>query len=155
MAVIPLARLPEVLTPYRAEGKRIVCTNGCFDVLHRGHVDHLRQARELGDVLVVGVNDDAAVRRLKGPHRPINPDDDRAAVLAALACVEHVTIFPGDDAVGLVELVRPDVYVKGGDYRRRRLPEAAAVAHQGGRVVLLGYFDGMSTSAIVERIRAI
>jgi D-beta-D-heptose 7-phosphate kinase / D-beta-D-heptose 1-phosphate adenosyltransferase len=155
VAVIPLARLPEVLAAYRAAGKRIVCTNGCFDVLHRGHVEHLRQARELGDVLVVGVNDDAAVRRLKGPHRPINPAVDRAVVLAALACVEHVTIFPGDDAVGLVELVRPDVYVKGGDYRRRPLPEAAAVAQQGGRVVLLGYFDGRSTSAIVERIRAV
>jgi rfaE bifunctional protein nucleotidyltransferase chain/domain len=154
VAVIPLARLPEVLAPYRAAGKRIVCTNGCFDVLHRGHVDHLRQARDLGDLLVVGVNDDAAVRRLKGPHRPINPDVDRAAVLAALACVEHVTIFSGDDAVELVELVRPDVYVKGGDYHRRPLPEAAAVAHQGGRVELLGYLDGRSTSAIVERIRA-
>ena len=154
MAVIPLARLPEVLAPYRAEGKRIVCTNGCFDVLHRGHVDHLRQARDLGDVLVVGVNDDAAVRRLKGPHRPINPDVDRAAVLAALACVELVTIFSGDDAVELVEMVRPDVYVKGADYRRRPLPEAAAVAHQGGRVELLDYVDGRSTSAIVERIRA-
>lgn len=154
MAVIPLARLPEVLAPYRAEGKRIVCTNGCFDVLHRGHVDHLRQARDLGDVLVVGVNDDAAVRRLKGPHRPINPEVDRAAVLAALACVELVTIFSGDDAVELVETVRPDVYVKGADYRRRPLPEAAAVARQGGRVELLDYVDGRSTSAIVERIRA-
>jgi D-beta-D-heptose 7-phosphate kinase/D-beta-D-heptose 1-phosphate adenosyltransferase len=155
VAVIPMAALPAELAPHRAAGHRIVFTNGCFDVLHRGHVSYLQQARTLGDILVVGVNDDASVRRLKGPHRPINSAEDRAAVLAALECVGLVTIFSGDDAVALVEIVCPDVYVKGTDYRRRPLPEAATVAHLGGRVELVDLLDGRSTTAIVERIRAV
>jgi len=155
MAVTPMAELAAALAPHRAAGDRIVCTNGCFDVLHRGHVAYLEQARSLGDVLVVGLNDDASVRRLKGPHRPINPAEDRAAVLAALACVGHVTVFTHDDAVALVELIQPDVYVKGSDYLSRPLPEAAAVAHQGGRVELVDLLDGRSTTAIMDRIRAL
>ena len=151
--VVEPTELAGVVAAHRAAGRRIVCTNGCFDVLHRGHVAYLEQARGLGDVLVVGVNDDAGVRRLKGPGRPINTAADRAAVLAALASVTVVTVFTGDTAVGLVERVRPDVYVKGGDYAGAELPEAAVVERHGGRVVLLDYVAGRSTSAIVARIR--
>jgi rfaE bifunctional protein nucleotidyltransferase chain/domain len=151
--VVEPAELASVVADHRAAGRRIVCTNGCFDVLHRGHVAYLDQARALGDVLVVGVNDDAGVRRLKGPGRPINTAADRAAVLAALASVTVVSVFTGETATELVEQVRPDVYVKGGDYAGAVLPEAAVVARYGGRVALLDYVAGRSTSAIVSRIR--
>ena len=151
--VVEPAELAGVVAAQRAAGRRIVCTNGCFDVLHRGHVAYLDEARGLGDVLVVGVNDDAGVRRLKGPGRPINTAADRAIVLAALESVTLVSVFSGDTAVGLVERVRPDVYVKGGDYAGAVLPEAAVVQRHGGRVALLDYVAGQSTSAVVARIR--
>jgi len=152
---VPPAELTQLVAWHRALGRTIVCTNGCFDVLHRGHVAYLEAAGALGDVLVVGVNDDAGVRRLKGPGRPINPAEDRAAVVAALACVGHVTVFSGDTALELIEQVRPDVYVKGADYRDQPLPEAAAVKRCGGQVQLIDYLPGRSTSAIVRRIRAV
>jgi len=137
----------------RARGARIVFTNGCFDVLHRGHVGYLSQARELGDVLVVAVNSDESVRRLKGPTRPVNPQEDRAAVLAALGCVDHVVVFDEDSPERLLEAVRPDVYVKGGDYRPELIPEAELVTRLGGEVRTLDYLPDRSTSAIIDRIR--
>ena len=129
-------------------------TNGCFDVLHRGHVECLQQAASLGDVLVVGVNSDETVRRLKGPDRPVSPAEDRAAVVAAIGCVEYVTIFEDDTPIHLLEAVRPDIYVKGGDYDADTLPERLAVECYGGRVATVGYLPGRSTAGIVERIRA-
>ncbi len=138
---------------HRSQGRRIVFTNGCFDVLHRGHVMCLEQARALGDVLVVAVNDDAGVARLKGPDRPINAAGDRVAVLAALDCVDHVTLFAQDDPSELIRLIRPDVYVKGGDYHPDLLPEAALVRELGGEAHVLGYVPDRSTTAIVNRIR--
>jgi rfaE bifunctional protein nucleotidyltransferase chain/domain len=144
-----LARVDEA----RARGARIVFTNGCFDVLHRGHVGYLSQARELGDVLVVAVNSDDSVRRLKGAGRPVNPEEDRAAVLAALSCVDHVVVFDEDSPRRLLEAVRPDVYVKGGDYRPELIPEAELVRRLGGEVRTLDYLPDRSTSAIIERIR--
>jgi D-beta-D-heptose 7-phosphate kinase / D-beta-D-heptose 1-phosphate adenosyltransferase len=144
-----LARVAEA----RARGARIVFTNGCFDVLHRGHVGYLSQARELGDVLVVAVNSDESVRRLKGPTRPVNPQEDRAAVLAALGCVDHVVVFDEDSPERLLEAVRPDVYVKGGDYRPELIPEAELVVRLGGEVRTLDYLPDRSTSAIIDRIR--
>ena len=137
----------------RARGARIVFTNGCFDVLHRGHVGYLSQARELGDVLVVALNSDDSVRRLKGASRPVNPQEDRAAVLAALGCVDHVVVFDEDSPSRLLELVRPDVYVKGGDYRPELIPEAELVHRLGGDVRTLDFLPDRSTSAIIERIR--
>jgi rfaE bifunctional protein nucleotidyltransferase chain/domain/rfaE bifunctional protein kinase chain/domain len=137
----------------RARGARVVFTNGCFDVLHRGHVGYLSQARELGDLLVVAVNSDDSVRRLKGPSRPVNPQEDRAAVLAALGCVDHVVVFDEDSPQRLLELVRPDVYVKGGDYRPELIPEAELVHRLGGEVRTLDYLPDRSTSAIIDRIR--
>jgi D-beta-D-heptose 7-phosphate kinase / D-beta-D-heptose 1-phosphate adenosyltransferase len=130
-----------------------VFTNGCFDVLHRGHVECLEQAAALGDVLVVGVNSDDSARKLKGAGRPVSPAEDRAAVVAAIGCVEYVTIFGDDTPMRLLEAVRPDVYVKGGDNDAATLPERRVVERYGGRVVTVGYLPGHSTTAIMDRIR--
>lgn len=138
-------------------GGVVVFTNGCFDLLHRGHVDYLQRARQLGDFLVVGLNGDQSVRRLKGPGRPILPQTDRAEVLAALRAVDAVVIFAEDTAERLVEALRPDIYVKGGDWQAgaRRPPEAAVVESYGGRVEYIPYLPGRSTSEIVARIREV
>jgi D-beta-D-heptose 7-phosphate kinase/D-beta-D-heptose 1-phosphate adenosyltransferase len=138
---------------HRAQGHRIVFTNGCFDILHRGHTTYLNRAKALGDVLVVGVNTDAGVRRLKGAQRPINQLEDRIEVLAALSCVDHVVAFGEDDPSRLIRSVRPHVFAKGGDYTRELLPEAAVVEELGGTVVLLPYEADRSTSRIIDRIR--
>jgi len=143
--------LLDVLAGHRAAGHRVVFTNGCFDVLHRGHVAYLRQARALGEVLVVALNSDASVARLKGPTRPVNPLVDRAGVVGALACVDLVTAFEADSPVELLELVRPDVYAKGGDYTAEMLPETPVVEALGGQVRILDYLADHSTSAIVAR----
>ncbi|GMA15510.1 D-glycero-beta-D-manno-heptose 1-phosphate adenylyltransferase (plasmid) [Deinococcus metallilatus] len=137
----------------REGGRRVVFTNGCFDLLHRGHITYLNQAKALGDVLVVGLNDDASVRRLKGETRPINPTEDRAQVLAALSCVDLIVPFSEDTPAALIEALRPDVYVKGGDYTRETLPEAPLVESLGGEVRLLSYLDDRSTTGIIERVR--
>ncbi|WP_454195685.1 D-glycero-beta-D-manno-heptose 1-phosphate adenylyltransferase [Nocardia sp. Marseille-Q1738] len=153
-AVLPQQELAEVLRNHRADGKRIVFTNGCFDMLHAGHIAYLNEAKRLGDILVVAVNSDGSVRKLKGPDRPVNAAQDRCAVLAALGCVDHVTIFDEDTPVGLLRATEPDVYVKGGDYRIELLPETPIVRGYGGEVRVLGYLADRSTSAVIERIRA-
>lgn len=147
-------RLAVLVAEHRAAGRRIVFTNGCFDVLHRGHVAYLNQARLLGDVLVVAVNADSGVRRLKGPSRPVNPAADRAAMLAALSCVDHVTIFEEDTPAELLRRLRPEVYAKGGDYTPHMLPEASIVAEYGGSVHIVDYVSDHSTTAVIDRIRA-
>ena len=139
---------------HRRQRHRVVFTNGCFDVLHRGHVAYLRQARALGDVLIVALNGDAGVRRLKGPRRPVNPLVDRAGLVGALDCVDLVTFFDEDSPVALLEEVRPDVYAKGGDYTPQMLPETPVVERLGGQVRVLDYLSDHSTTAIVDRIRA-
>ena len=152
--VLPADAVAAAVARHRDAGRRIVFTNGCFDVLHVGHVRCLEQAREWGDVLVVGVNSDESVRRLKGPERPIVPDHERAALLAALATVDLVAIFEEDSPVGLLELVRPDVYVKGGDYTPDMLEETPLVEALGGRVVTLGYLADHSSTELITRIRS-
>ncbi len=137
----------------RGEGRTIVFTNGVFDLLHPGHVRYLRQARALGDALVVGVNADVSVRRNKGPERPINTDAERAEVLAALACVDAVTIFSEDTPAEIVELVQPDILVKGADWPADQIVGRDTVEARGGRVVLMAVERGYSTSAIVDRIK--
>lgn len=151
---LPQRELAEVVRNHRAEGKRIVFTNGCFDVLHAGHIAYLDEAKRLGDILVVAVNSDGSVRTLKGPDRPVNSAPDRCAVLAALSCVDHVTIFEEDTPAGLLRATKPDVYVKGGDYRIDSLPETPIVREYGGEVRVLSYLQNRSTSAMIERIRA-
>jgi D-beta-D-heptose 7-phosphate kinase/D-beta-D-heptose 1-phosphate adenosyltransferase len=146
-------QVPQRMAFHRAQGRRIVFTNGCFDILHRGHTTYLNRAKALGDVLVVGVNTDAGVRRLKGDERPINQLEDRIEVLAALSCVDHVVAFGEDDPRQLIRSVRPHVFVKGGDYTRERLPEAAVVEELGGTVVVLPYEADRSTTGIIDRIR--
>ncbi len=141
------------LDVYRRQGRRIVFTNGCFDILHRGHVTYLSRARALGDVLVVGVNSDEGIRRLKGPGRPINTLEDRLQVLAALSCVDHLIAFDEDTPHALIRVIRPDVFVKGGDYTRDRLPEAALVEELGGVVRILPFVESRSTTGLIERIR--
>jgi D-beta-D-heptose 7-phosphate kinase/D-beta-D-heptose 1-phosphate adenosyltransferase len=147
-----LSRLLGVVETYRRQGRRIVLTNGCFDILHRGHVAYLHRARALGDVLLVGVNSDESIRRLKGASRPINSLDDRLRVLAALSCVDHLVAFQEDAPHALIRALRPDVFVKGGDYTRESLPEAALVEKLGGRVQILPYLADRSTTGLIERI---
>ncbi|MEU7798558.1 D-glycero-beta-D-manno-heptose 1-phosphate adenylyltransferase [Micromonospora arborensis] len=153
-ALVGSDELDAIVAEYREAGRSVVFTNGCFDVLHRGHVRYLEQARALGDLLIVAVNSDDSVRRLKGPDRPVNPVEDRAALLAALACVDHVVVFEEDSPAALIEAVRPDIYVKGGDYPPELVPEAPLVRRLGGQVHTLGYVPDRSTSAIIERIRS-
>jgi D-beta-D-heptose 7-phosphate kinase/D-beta-D-heptose 1-phosphate adenosyltransferase len=146
------SHLEQRIAHYRAAGRRIVFTNGCFDILHRGHVTYLNRAKALGDVLLVGVNDDASVARLKGPGRPIIGLDDRVQVLGALSAVDLVVPFADDTPTALIEAIRPDVYVKGGDYTRETLPEAALVEALGGALQILPYLEDRSTSGVIERI---
>jgi len=136
----------------RSEGRRIVFTNGVFDLLHIGHVEYLEQARQLGDALFVGVNSDESARRLKGPQRPITPQEERARIVAALGCVDYVVVFDELTAGKVIEALRPEVYVKGGDYTPQTLPEAPLVESYGGKVVILPYKKGHSTSQLIERI---
>jgi D-beta-D-heptose 7-phosphate kinase/D-beta-D-heptose 1-phosphate adenosyltransferase len=145
----------------QASGERGVFTNGCFDLLHLGHVRYLQQARELGDFLVLGLNSDESVAFLKGAGRPLVPAVERAELLAALSCIDYVTIFPETTASTIVELLQPAIYVKGGDYAGTsegepdlaRLPEAASVLAYGGTVRLLPYLPGHSTSELIATIR--
>ncbi|MGV9679924.1 D-glycero-beta-D-manno-heptose 1-phosphate adenylyltransferase [Nocardia sp. NPDC003482] len=152
--VLTQDELAATLDAHRRAGRRIVFTNGCFDVLHTGHIAYLNEAKRLGDVLVVAVNSDRGVRELKGPDRPVNSEDDRAAMLAALSCVDHVTIFDEPTPAALLRRLRPELYVKGGDYRPEMLSETDVVAEYGGEVQVLGYVAKRSTTALIERIRA-
>ena len=138
----------------RASGQRVVVTNGCFDILHRGHVTYLEAARRQGDVLLIGLNADASVRQIKGPNRPINNEEDRAAVLAALECVDAVVIFREPTALQLLKTVQPDIYAKGGDYTLDTInqEERRLVEGMGGKVVVLPGVPGRSTTALLERI---
>lgn len=154
--------LPELLTlraSWRAEGLACVLTNGVFDLLHSGHVGYLEQARALGDRLIIALNSDASVRAIKGPLRPIVAQAERATLLAALRCVDAVTIFDTPTAEPVLDALQPTIYVKGGDYAcpdgtidAERLPEARSVRSYGGQIVLLPYAEGSSTSALIERI---
>jgi rfaE bifunctional protein nucleotidyltransferase chain/domain len=145
--------LVRAVTGHRGAGRSIVFTNGCFDVLHSGHVTSLEQARDLGDVLVVALNSDASVARLKGPGRPVNAAVDRVTVIAALRSVDHVIVFDEDSPIPLLEQVRPDIYAKGGDYTPATLPETPVMQRLGGQVHVLGYLPDRSTTTIMRRIR--
>ena len=151
MTIDEAARLAERL---RAEGKRIVLANGCFDVLHVGHIRYLRDARRLGDVLFLGLNDDAAVTRLKGPGRPLMPVDERAEILQSLRDVDHVVVFDDDTADALVSRLRPDVHAKGTDYTADTVPEAATAHAVGARVAIAGDPKSHSTRDVIARILA-
>lgn len=135
--------------------QKIVFTNGCFDVLHFGHVHYLLQAKELGDILVIGLNSDDSVRRLKGPTRPINGEKERAFVLAALACVDYVVLFGEDTPKELIETVRPDVLVKGGDYDIAAIVGADFVQRNGGTVTTIPFVEGFSSTRIIGQLNSL
>jgi D-glycero-beta-D-manno-heptose 1-phosphate adenylyltransferase len=146
--------LPEWRKQFRATGKKLVVTNGCFDILHLGHVTYLESARNRGDALLIGVNSDEATRQLKGAGRPVNSESDRAAVLAALASVDGVCIFSDKTATKFLAAAQPDIYVKGGDYTLETLnqDERRAVESAGGKIVLVPFVPGKSTTALLEKI---
>ena len=152
--IIAWDRLPEWRKKMRAAGKKLVVTNGCFDILHLGHVTYLENARRFGDALLIGVNGDAAVRGLKGKGRPVNSENDRAAVLAALESVSAVCIFADKTATTFLAAAQPDVYVKGGDYTLETLnqDERRAVESAGGRIELIPFVPGKSTTGLLEKI---
>jgi D-glycero-beta-D-manno-heptose 1-phosphate adenylyltransferase len=147
-------KLPEWCDARRANGEKLVVTNGCFDILHLGHVAYLEAARHHGDALLVGVNGDDSVRQLKGPDRPVNTQHDRAAVLAALESVDGVCIFAEKTAARFLSIARPDVYIKGGDQTRDTIPkdEVRAVQEAGGKIVIVQFVPGKSTTALLKKI---
>ncbi len=153
--IVSLANLPAWRQKLRDQGLRLVVTHGCFDILHAGHVSYLRQARAQGDVLLVGLNADVSIKELKGPNRPINAEGDRAQILAALRCVDAVTLFPEVRATNLLQAAQPDVYVKGGDYTLATLnpEERAVVQAAGAKIVFIPFLEGRSTTSIIERSR--
>ncbi|HOG17172.1 MAG: Bifunctional protein HldE [Syntrophaceae bacterium PtaU1.Bin231] len=136
----------------RSSGKRIVFTNGCFDILHVGHVRYLGEARRLGDVLVVAVNSDASVREIKGEKRPLVPEEERAELIAALECVDFVTVFSEPTPLALIRMLQPDTLVKGGDWRAENVVGRDEVLSRGGRVELIPMTEGASTTNIIEKI---
>jgi rfaE bifunctional protein nucleotidyltransferase chain/domain len=152
--IITWDKLPEWRAAMRAGGKKLVVTNGCFDLLHLGHVTYLESARNLGDALLIGVNSDNAVKDLKGPNRPVTPEGDRSAVLSALQSVDGVCIFSDRTATKFLERAAPDIYVKGGDYTLDTLnqDERRTVEKAGGRIVIIPFVPGRSTSGILEKI---
>lgn len=152
--IVPWERLPVWRAVLRDRGRRLVVTNGCFDLLHLGHVTYLEAARNQGDALLVGVNGDNAVRELKGPSRPLNPEADRAALVAALHSVDGVCIFAERTATRFLSVAEPDIYVKGGDYTLDTLnpDERRAVEASGGRIVILPIVPGKSTTGLLQKI---
>jgi len=152
--IIALEKLSEWRKTFRASGKKLVVTNGCFDILHLGHVTYLENARNFGDTLLVGVNSDDATRQLKGAGRPVNSETDRAAVLAALQSVDGVCIFTDTAATKFLAAAQPDIYVKGGDYTLETLnqDERRAVESAGGKIVLVPFVPGKSTTSLLEKI---
>jgi rfaE bifunctional protein nucleotidyltransferase chain/domain len=144
--------LVKELNEHRAAGRRIVFTNGCFDLLHIGHVRYLRQAKSLGEILVVAVNSDRSVAQLKGPSRPINVQNERAEVVAALTGVDYVTIFDDIDPYRIISVLKPSILVKGGDWTKETTVGRDIVEAEGGKVVVLPYVEGISTTTLIDRI---
>ena len=144
--------LLRIIKNLKAKGKRIVFTNGCFDLLHIGHIRYLEKARALGDALVVGVNSDSSVRKLKGPKRPVLPVTERAEILSGLGCVDYITIFGERDPLKLITSLHPNVLVKGGDWTKEEIVGSEVVERSGGEVVIIPFVKGASTSNLIETI---
>ncbi len=142
----------KIIEDLKAKRKRIVFTNGCFDLLHIGHVRYLEEAKALGDVLVVGVNSDTSVRKLKGPKRPILPEEERAEILSGLGCVDYLTLFDEIDPLKLITSLRPDVLVKGGDWAKEQIVGKEEVERSGGEVFIIPFVEKASTSNLIETI---
>jgi D-beta-D-heptose 7-phosphate kinase/D-beta-D-heptose 1-phosphate adenosyltransferase len=144
--------LLRIIKNLKTKGKRIVFTNGCFDLLHIGHIRYLEEAKALGDVLVVGVNSDSSVRKLKGPQRPILPEEERTEILSGLGCVDYITLFDELDPLKLITSLQPNVLVKGGDWTKEQTVGREVVERSGGEVVILPFVQGASTSNLIETI---
>jgi len=153
--ILPQEDLLKIVQKLREKGKKIVFTNGCFDLIHVGHVRYLRAARQLGDVLIIGLNSDASIKRIKGAKRPIVPQAERAEILAAMEFVDYITIFDEDTPFTLITQVKPDVLVKGGDWAIEEIVGGDFVIARGGRVVALPFTAGKSTTGIIERIKTL
>lgn len=150
--VVKLNQLLDIIADLKKQNKTIITTNGCFDIIHAGHVRYLREAKELGDVLVVLLNSDASVQRLKGPTRPLNHEDDRAEVMAALKAVDYVVIFEEDTPINMLAQIKPDIHIKGGDYTEDTLPETKIVREGGGKIQFIKFVEGRSTTNIINKI---
>jgi len=144
--------LRKIAEDLKAQGKQVVFTNGCFDLLHVGHIRYLEKARGLGDILVVGVNSDQSVRRIKGPFRPILPEDERAEILSGLGCIDYVTLFDELDPLELISSLKPQILVKGGDWTKETTVGKEVVEGLGGKVIILPFVEGASTSNLIETI---
>ncbi len=151
--VIEKQNIKQIVDKLKKENKKIVFTNGCFDILHVGHVRYLKNSAEFGDVLIVGLNSDASVRKLKGDTRPINNQSDRAEVLSALSFVDYIVIFEEESPVELLDIVKPDIYTKGADYTVETLPEAQTVLKNGGKIEFINLVEGKSTTSIIEKTK--
>ena len=150
--LLALESLEPIVAALKASGKTVVFANGCFDLLHVGHIRYLQSARQLGDALVVGLNSDASVRRLKGPQRPLMPEDERAEILAALACVDYIVIFQEPNVEVLLRVLKPDIQCKGTDYTEETVPEREVVRSYGGRVAITGDPKDHSTRDLIRDI---
>lgn len=143
----------EIIKELKEQGKKVVFTNGCFDILHTGHLTYLKEAKKYGDILIVGVNSNDSVKRLKGSTRPINDVNDRAEMLCGLKPVDYAVIFEEDTPCEILELLKPTIHIKGGDYTKESLPETKIVEKNGGSVVILGFVEGKSTTNIINKIQ--
>ncbi len=150
--VVELNDLLEIIYGLKSQNKTIVTTNGCFDIIHAGHARYLKQARGLGDVLIVCLNSDESVQRLKGPSRPINHEEDRAEVLSSLYFVDYVVIFREDTPINVLEKIKPDIHVKGGDYTEETLPETPVIKKCGGKIQFIPFLEGRSTTGVINKI---
>ncbi|MGB9771854.1 MAG: D-glycero-beta-D-manno-heptose 1-phosphate adenylyltransferase [Candidatus Kapaibacteriota bacterium] len=151
--IVDFNEIGKICEQLHCQGKKIVFTNGCFDLLHIGHVKYLAEAKNLGDVLVVGLNSDDSVRRLKGDNRPLTPQKERAEILDALKPIDFVVIFDDDTPLELIKIVKPDVLAKGGDYKPEDIVGADFVKNCGGNVVVIPFVEGKSTTSIIEKIK--
>lgn len=153
--ILTLDGLKEVVENCRKQNKVVVTTNGCFDILHSGHLHLLNSAKALGDILIVGINSDRSVKKLKGPDRPLVSENERAEILANLRAVDFVTIFDEDTAVDLLKAIQPNIYVKGGDYNPNNLPEAPTVATFGGTIKFIGLAPHKSSTTLINKIKSL
>ena len=145
--------IEQIAKELKQQNKTIVTTNGCFDILHVGHVRYLQEAKKLGEVLIIALNSDSSVRILKGPTRPINNESDRAEVLAALSCVDYVVIFEEQTPVNLLARIKPDIHTKGGDYNLDNLPETKVILENGGKLEFIKFVEGKSTTNIINKAK--
>lgn len=150
--IVERQKIKELCERLKSDGKTIVFTNGCFDILHSGHVFYLQKAKQQGDILILGLNSDASVRRLKGEKRPINNENDRAIVISELKSIDYVVIFEEDTPLEIISIIVPDILVKGGDYKKEDVVGKEIVENNGGEVVIIPFVDGKSTTNIINKI---